>query len=138
VGSPAVDAGLNALTTEAFDQRGIGFPRIRDGNGDGTAIVDIGAFEFQPSPTVASVSVGGRVIMAKGRGISNVRVTMTGSNGETQTALSNPFGYYRFIDVPAGETYIFRVSHKRYTFNQSTQVRTIVEETNDVNFVADN
>ncbi len=141
VGSPAVDAGLNTLANSAgltTDQRGTGFPRIRDGNGDGLAFVDIGAFEKQLAPTAASVSVSGRVTSTKGGGINNVRVTMTNSNGETRTALSNPFGYYSFADVPAGETYIFSVSSKRYNFNQSTQVLTIVDELTEVNFVADN
>lgn len=43
-GSPAIDAGENeeAPTT---DQRGAGFARKKDGNGDGRAVVDIGAFE---------------------------------------------------------------------------------------------
>ncbi len=52
--SPAIDAGNNALAVDpstgitlAFDQRGVGFPRIVDGNGDGIATVDIGAFELQ-------------------------------------------------------------------------------------------
>ncbi len=61
-GSPAIDAGSNANlppdtldldgdsnTTEPlpFDQRGTGFNRTADGNGEGTATVDIGAFEVQ-------------------------------------------------------------------------------------------
>jgi hypothetical protein len=41
-GSPCIDAGDNA-GTPATDQRG--FPRKKDGNGDGVAVVDIGAFE---------------------------------------------------------------------------------------------
>ena len=41
-GSPAIDHGDNA-GVPAIDQRG--FPRKKDGNGDGLAIVDIGAFE---------------------------------------------------------------------------------------------
>lgn len=137
-GSPALDAGVNALATETFDQRGTGFPRIVDGDGNGTAITDIGAFEWQMAQTAADVSVSGRITTAKGGGISRVNITMTGSNGETRTALSNPFGYYSFSDVPVGDTYIFSVSHKQYNFNQSTQVRLILAETNDVNFAADN
>jgi CSLREA domain-containing protein len=43
-GSPAIDHGDNA-GVPGTDQRGIGFPRAKDGNGDGVAIVDIGAFE---------------------------------------------------------------------------------------------
>jgi len=43
-GSPAIDRGDNTILP-ATDQRGAGFPRKKDGNGDGLAIVDIGAFE---------------------------------------------------------------------------------------------
>jgi len=136
VGSPAIDAGNNALTSEAFDQRGAVFPRIRDGNGDGTAIVDIGAFEVQFAPTAATVSVSGRVTTAQGRGIRNVVVTMTDSSGNTRTATTTSFGYYRFEEVAAGETYIFAARGKRFSFGQNSQVHSIMEDTNNINFVA--
>ena len=118
------------------DQRGL--PRPVDiltiTNATGGDGADIGAFEAQIAPTAAGVSVGGRVTTASGRGIQNVRVTITGSDGEPRTVLTNALGYYSFTDVPAGETYIFSVSHKRYTFVQTRHVQTIVEEINDVNF----
>jgi hypothetical protein len=45
--STAIDAGNpDFMPPPKFDQRGVNFPRIVDGNGDGNAIVDIGAFEF--------------------------------------------------------------------------------------------
>ena len=52
--SPAVDAGDPAIngTSIPFDQRGTGFPRVSDGDGDGNSIVDIGAFEFTPRPNI--------------------------------------------------------------------------------------
>ncbi len=69
-GSPAIDAGINSLAVYpyiyqtlalAYDQRGWGdFPRIRDGNGDGTATVDIGAIEFQPGQTYSTPTAAGQ------------------------------------------------------------------------------
>jgi VCBS repeat-containing protein len=55
-GSPAIDAGSKALAKDAdgnplsTDQRG--FDRFVDGNGDGTATIDIGAYEAQTAPPV--------------------------------------------------------------------------------------
>ena len=46
--SPCIDTGMNAapeIPAVDFD----GTPRIRDGNRDGTAVVDMGAVEFFPS-----------------------------------------------------------------------------------------
>ncbi|MEJ7701433.1 MAG: hypothetical protein WKF71_17570 [Pyrinomonadaceae bacterium] len=53
-----------SLTT---DQRATGFSRIVDGDGDGSAIVDIGAFERQLVATAATVSVSGRVLSSPGQ-----------------------------------------------------------------------
>jgi len=51
-GSPAIDAGAGCPAT---DQRGVARPI--DGNGDGTALCDIGAYEFDPSiPTTTTTT----------------------------------------------------------------------------------
>jgi phage gp45-like len=63
---------------------------------------------------------------------------MTDSNGNTRTARTTAFGYYRFEDVAAGETYIFAARGKRFSFGQNSQVHSIMEDTNNINFVADN
>lgn len=138
-GSPAVNAGNNAqaldtdnTTPLASDQRA-GFPRIVSGT------VDIGAFESKLAPTAASVSVGGRVMTAAGRGISRVYVSMTGSDGETRTAMTNPFGYFRFDAVAAGETYVFTIRSKqlRPAAVSAAQVRAIFEDADDIDFVVE-
>lgn len=49
-GSPAIDAG-SATGAPLVDFGGM--PRPRDGNGDGTAAFDIGAFEYQPPAAAA-------------------------------------------------------------------------------------
>ena len=88
-------------------------------------------------PTAANVSVGGCVRTAYGNGIRNVRVSLTAPNGETRFALTSAFGYYRFDDIPVGETYLISVSAKRFTFSQPTVIRAVFEEISHLDFVAD-
>lgn len=133
VGSPAINAGDNAKAVDPFDnspltsdQRGF-IPRTTGGT------VDIGAYEFNSAPTAASVSVSGQILAGK-TGVNRAVVYLTDGNGATRTALTNSFGYYRFDDVEVGQTYIFSVSHRRYTF--APQVLNLIEETNDLNFSA--
>ena len=132
-GSPAIDRGLNTLAVGQTDQRGTGFARIRDGNGDGTPTIDIGAFEVQLGTTAATVSVSGRVT-ARGRGISNAVVHLTSQSGEIQTARTNRFGYYTFTELAAGETYIFNVFSKRYQFDP--KVINLTEDLSEIDFTA--
>ena len=53
-GSPAIDAG-NGGVLPTTDQRG--YVRVWDGNGDGTAIVDIGAYEYGAPPYTTPSSI---------------------------------------------------------------------------------
>jgi hypothetical protein len=89
------------------------------------------------APTAASVTVGGRVKNSEGKGIRNVIVTITFPSGERRTVLSGTFGYYRFAEIPAGETYVFSVAAKRHSFSQPTQVRNVTDDTHDIDFTAD-
>lgn len=83
--------------------------------------------------TAASVSIGGRVTDAFGRGVSGARVGLTDANGSLLYATTNPFGYYRFAEVAAGETYILTATHKRYEF--FAQAVSAGEDRDDINFV---
>lgn len=116
--SPARNAGDNLLAFDAEtnqplinDQRG--FPRIVQSFV--VAFTDIGAFEIQ-GPTAAGVEVGGRVTDANGRGLFNVTLTLVGSDGVVRWTRTNPFGYYRFVDIPVGGVYMVSVAHKRFVF----------------------
>lgn len=71
-------------------------------------------------PTAANVGVSGRVLDLDGRGVSGARVAMQDQQGNTIWALTNPFGYYRFTNVPAGRSYLISVEHKRFEFQPRT------------------
>lgn len=89
------------------------------------------------SPTAATVIVGGRVRTANGNGIRNVRVTITYPSGASQVALTGAFGYYSFEDIPAGATYTISVRAKKYIFSTPIQICTILEERQDIDFIAE-
>lgn len=89
------------------------------------------------SPTAAGVTITGRVRTADGTGIRNAILTLTNAEGETRTAVSSAFGYYTFLDVPAGQTYILSVSTKRYAFGQPQIVIAVQDSLDDVDFVGE-
>jgi Carboxypeptidase regulatory-like domain len=84
------------------------------------------------TPTAAAVNVGGRISDANGYGVSRAMVTMTDHNGQIRTALTNPFGYYRFDNVTVGGTYILNVTSKQHQFG--SQVVTVEDEMMVINF----
>ena len=67
-------------------------------------------------PSAASASISGRLLTARGQGISSAQVVLTDTRGRKQTTVSGSFGNYRFSGLAAGETYIITVNSKRYTF----------------------
>ncbi|MGI8639828.1 MAG: carboxypeptidase-like regulatory domain-containing protein [Pyrinomonadaceae bacterium] len=103
-----------------------------------TTLASLSPFAIVASlaPTAASVTVSGRVVTAKGRGIFRAQVSLTDSGGETRRVYTNPFGFYRFDDVPAGETYIISANHRFLQFTQNAQVRFIGEDTFEIDFLA--
>jgi len=89
------------------------------------------------APTASNAVVGGRTLTASGLGIRNVQVTITFPSGAIRTAVSGSFGYYRFSDIPVGALYVISVSAKKYTFSESSQVRQVIDDLQDVDFIAD-
>ena len=96
-----------------------------------------GFWNFTPLvPSAALVGVSGRVRTANGAGILNALITLTAADGSTQINRSSTFGYFRFNDVAAGDTYIVSVTTKRYCFGQSSVVVGVFEEVTGLDFVA--
>jgi len=81
-------------------------------------------------PTAAPVGISGRIFSQEtGMAVYNARIVMVDSSGQTRVALSNPFGYYRFTDVPSGAAYTFTVTAKGY--QSQSIVRSITDEVTD-------
>ena len=86
-------------------------------------------------PPAATVNVRRRILNANGRGVSNAQIYLIDQNGAVRITRTNPFGFYRFADVPSGETYIINVSHKLYTF--APRALSVMEEISELNFVVE-
>jgi hypothetical protein len=84
-------------------------------------------------PTAANVSLAGRVTDGQGRGVGNARVSMQSQSGQVAWAMTNPFGFYRFVEVTAGQTYLVSVTHKRYSF--ASRTISLSDEILNVDFV---
>jgi hypothetical protein len=83
--------------------------------------------------TAAGVNVGGRVVNYNGRGIASAKIGMMTSEGERREAITNPFGYFSFSDVPVGETYIFSINAKGY--QPVSVAREVTEDVSDMEIV---
>ncbi len=86
------------------------------------------------APVAASVTVSGKVMAQDGRGIRNAIVTMTDASGNIRSYRTSSFGYFTFDEVEVGQTYVFQVQSKRFTF--APQAITINDELTELNFTA--
>lgn len=86
--------------------------------------------------TAAEVSVSGRAVDMRGRGIGRVRIELVGADGIVRATSTNSFGFYSFEQVQAGGTYILNARHKARTFTAPTIALTVKDETENVDFTA--
>jgi hypothetical protein len=129
-GGPQITGGASVLDSTTGQSTG-GF------NTAGGAFAVRGGF-WTPvfAPTAAAVSVGGRVRTAQGAGIRNAVVTLTAPDGASRSTRTGAFGYFRFENVPVGETYVIGVTSRRYEFAQPTTIRAILDAFDDLEFIA--
>jgi hypothetical protein len=105
------------------------------GDDHGLSIDDL-LFTPQGGTTAALASITGRVVDASGRGIARTRVTLMGGTlTQPISALTNPFGYYRFDNVETGEAYFLRVESKRYRFANPVLFVNLGDNVTGVDFV---
>ncbi len=83
-------------------------------------------------PTTASI--GGRTLDRLGRVIKGVTITLTSPDGAQRTAVTASNGSYVFNDVPLGETYSIRASHRHYSFTPESIEYVHVAQNSDQNF----
>ncbi|MDM7921560.1 MAG: carboxypeptidase regulatory-like domain-containing protein [Pyrinomonadaceae bacterium] len=81
-----------------------------------TAVTSIDGSLTVLAPTSAGVVVSGQVVTSGGLPVRNARVYLSGVSGEPRVALTNPFGYFAFEDVPAGQSYVISTNAKGYSF----------------------
>jgi hypothetical protein len=88
-------------------------------------------------PTAAAVGISGRIVSQEsGRAVYNARVVMVTSDGQTHVAITNPFGYFRFTEVPSGAVYTFTVTAKGY--QTQSVIRDVVDEITDLDILLEN
>ncbi len=102
---------------------------VYSGDGNFTASTSPTFVQQALGPTAAPVSITGRVFSQETGMAVNARVVMVDSLGQTRVAITNPFGYFRFTEVPSGAVYTFTVSAKGY--QSQSIVRSITDEVTD-------
>lgn len=127
--SRAIDAGSNIRSINRkglpleIDQRG--FRRIVN------STVDIGSYEFNSQPITNTSTITGQVIAASGRGVSGARIILRDPNNEVRYAMTNSFGYYRFVNVTVNAVHVIECSAKSKNFaSQNVLIEEAVEPIN--------
>ncbi|MEO6391899.1 MAG: hypothetical protein ABIP75_08620, partial [Pyrinomonadaceae bacterium] len=108
---------LNAFVGQAIKIR---FRTIASVTFDGPGQLEVDAVSIQTPAvvTAAAASISGRLLTAGGLPVNGGMVTLT-DGPNVRTALSNPFGYYRFDEIATGRTYVLGATSKRYFFPNS-------------------
>jgi len=88
------------------------------------------------SPTAGDAIVSGRVVTPTGQGIPLARLALTDMTGNSVTLFTGSFGYFRFENVPSGQSYVLSISSKQYHFAQPAIMVNVGEDVTDVVFTS--
>jgi hypothetical protein len=93
----------------------------------------------QLAPTAADAVLSGRVADASGRGIRNISIFLFDpQSGVTRSARTNAFGYYTFVEVEVGRTYMIQASEtKRWSIPNSQRTVTPTDNMIGLDFEAE-
>jgi predicted outer membrane repeat protein len=135
-GSPAIDAGSNALAINpatgqplSTDQRGAGFPRILGNR------VDVGAFESPlpstptptPTPTTPLVTIANVSIQNLAAGRRKIQVIDVRFSGQVNAAPADNLAVYTLTTVPQGRRHMTRpVGLSRAIYASATETVMVI------------
>ena len=89
------------------------------------------------APTSAPISVSGRVVDSRGRGMKGISVVAQNVNtGEFYSATTSSFGYYVYSGMSTNHSYVVNIRSKRYQFSPSSQFITPVDNVSNLNFAS--
>ncbi len=118
VGGDGVYVNLRFVTVGAVGTTTpLSVSAFRFNNGENEVITADGQLTVAASN---NTTIRGRLVTALGQPVSNGRVTLTSSTGETRSAMSGSFGSFEFGDLVIGETYTVTVQAKRFSFTPRT------------------
>lgn len=130
-GTPVQDQGVAVSVLDDIDGN------IRSVVGFAGGTPDMGAKE-RLGPTSSAASAGGRVMTASGQGIRGAAIVVTGNSLPTPIIVkTGSLGYFQVDGLQTGETYVFTVVSKRFTFSQPSRVINMTDNISDLDFVSD-
>ena len=89
------------------------------------------------APSAARGSITGRVLTARGSGVSMALVTISGGNLPTPVVVrTNNFGYYNLRDLEPG-AYVVTVQSKKHVFAEPTQIVNLQDDIAEANFISE-
>jgi hypothetical protein len=88
-------------------------------------------------PTAATANIAGRITLPNGAGLGRVNIEVQNINtGEIYKAQTDGSGYYRVEGRLVGNQYVVTPSRRLYSFTPKTELFTLLEDREDLNFTA--